>query len=66
MIRIRVGPRSAALYRIAAIASAIAFVLGCWRVFVHHGWRPGLFWQLVFPLLVLRLSLTLYRRSRAA
>ena len=43
--------------------AALTFLLGAWRVFVEHDRRPGPFWQLLFPLLILRLALTLYRRS---
>ena len=51
------------LYRVAIIVAALSFLLGAWRVFVEHDRRPGPFWQLLFPLLVLRLALLLYRRS---
>ena len=54
------------IYRVAVIVAAMSFALGVWRVFVENDRRPGLFWQLLFPLLVLRLALTLYRRSRSA
>jgi hypothetical protein len=51
------------LYRVAIILAGLTFVLGVWRVFVRHDRQPGPFWQLLFPLLVLRLALTLYRRT---
>jgi hypothetical protein len=51
------------LYRVAVLLAALSFLLGVWRVLVEHDRRPGPFWQLLFPLLVLRLALTLYRRS---
>ena len=52
--------------RLAVVIAALSVALGAWNVFVLDRHRPGIFWQLVFPLLMLRLSLTLYRRSRQA
>jgi hypothetical protein len=66
MFRVRSAPRSRFLYRTAMVAAGLSFLAGCWRVFVAPGWTPGLFWQLVFPLLVLRVALVLYRRSGEA
>ena len=51
------------LYRVAIVLAGLTFLLGLWRVFVERDRWPGPFWQLLFPLLVLRLALTLYRRS---
>ena len=56
---------SRTLSRVAVVAAALSVALGAWNVFVLQRPRPGIFWQLVFPLLMLRLSLTLYRRSVA-
>jgi hypothetical protein len=63
VIRLPRSRGSRALYRVAIMVAAGSFLLGVWRVFVEHDRRPGPFWQLLFPLLVLRLALTLYRRS---
>ncbi|MBW3628037.1 MAG: hypothetical protein KY464_01955 [Gemmatimonadetes bacterium] len=54
------------LYRIAIILAAFSFARAVWRVFFEHDRRPGPLWQLLFPLLILRLALTLYRRSGRA
>ena len=64
MHRLRSFAPSRTLARIAVIVAAFSVALGAWNVFVLHQRRPGIFWQLVFPLLMLRLTLTLYRRSR--
>lgn len=66
MIMYRLVPIRRSLYRVAVLVAAMSFLLGVWRVFVEHDRRPGPFWQLLFPLLVMRLALTLYRRSRSA
>ena len=55
---------SRTLGRIAVVVAAFSVAVGAWNVFVLHQRRPGIFWQLFFPLLMLRLTLTLYRRSR--
>jgi hypothetical protein len=57
---------SRALCRLAILMAAASVLLGAWNVFVLDRQRPGMFWQLVFPLIMLRLSVTLYRRSRHA
>ena len=64
MRRIRPLRPSPTLCRIAIAVAAFSVALGAWNVFVLHRQRPGIFWQLVFPLLMLRLTVTLYRRSR--
>ena len=57
---------SPTLCRVLITIAAISVAMGAWNVFVLHRQRPGIFWQLVFPLLVLRLTISLYRRSRRA
>ena len=64
MRRIPAFTPSRTLCRIAILIAALSVALGAWNVFVLNRHRPGIFWQLVFPLLMLRLTLTLYRRSR--
>ena len=55
---------SPTLCRVLVAVAAMSVATGAWNVFVLHRQRPGIFWQLVFPLLVLRLAVSLYRRSR--
>ena len=59
-------PRSRRLYRVATVIAALSSLIGFWRVFIEGARRPGLFWQLLFPLLILWLALTLHRRSRSS
>jgi hypothetical protein len=54
------------LYRLTIMVAGVSFLIGVWRVFVEHDRRPGPFWQLLFPLLVMRLALALYRRTGSA
>jgi hypothetical protein len=64
MPRRPIRPRSRKLYRVVVAIAAISVAFGAWSVAVgRNPWR-GLFWELIFPLLVLALALTLYRRSQ--
>jgi hypothetical protein len=56
---------SLALYRVAAVSALLSLGAGLWQIVVQHDRTPGMFWQLLFPLVVLRIALTLYRRSRS-
>lgn len=66
MRRIFTFTPSRTVARIAVGVAVLSVAVGLWNVLVLHRRHPGLFWQVVFPLLVLRLSIALYRRSRAA
>ena len=55
---------SPTLCRVLIAVAALSVATGAWDVFVLRRQRPGVFWQIVFPLLVLCLAVVLYRRSR--
>lgn len=59
-----VRPRSRRLYRLAIAMSLLSLALGTGRLLAERDPRPSVFWQIVFPLLVLGLALAMYRRSR--
>ena len=56
--------RSRMLYRVAASVAVISLGFGIWRLFVGRGYARGSLWELIVPLLVLRLALTLYHRHK--
>lgn len=66
MSRPRRALRSRRLYRFGAAVALVSFGFGSWRFFVERDVIGGVFWQLIFPLLMFRVCLTLYRRSSDA